>query len=229
MNPIVLAVCLLVIGLQLALILTMKARSNVERKFTLYSGAGRWEDALPFARELASRRSLFPEVKGRRQLNLGTVLMKLERWDEAHAAYERALETQKKSNDPYASLTHLSVAALELHAGRADKAREHAKAVEEGPLEEVRSRAKTIYAEAHLVDGNARAARDLLAPGLEALKESKKPGDMTQLAVLAAAFIKMNEPEKAAELVGIVRERLNYGNRKELAGQLPMLAGVLSL
>jgi tetratricopeptide (TPR) repeat protein len=228
-NPIVMAVCLLVIGLQLALILTMRARNAVERQFTMYSGAGRWEDALPFARALAARRSLFPEVRGRRQLNLGTVLMKLERWEEAQAAYESALATQKKANDPYASLTHLSVAALELHAGRADKAREHAKAVEEGPLEEVRPRARTIYAEALLLEGNFQAARDLLAPGLEALKVSKKPADMTQLAVLAAAFTKTNEPEKAAELIGIVRERLIYGNRKELAGQLPMLASVLSL
>ena len=64
--------------------------------------------------------------------------------------------------------------------------------------------------------------KDLLGPSRPELVASKKPSDMALLAVLAAAA---PDPEVEA----IVKERMPLAQRKELGGQLPLLARVLGV
>jgi hypothetical protein len=191
-----------------------------ERQFTLYSSAARWRDALPSARVLA-RRPARAHVRGRRQMNLGTILARLEEWDEAREVLELALATQGRARDPYESLTRSTLALLELRRGEVARAREHARAIEAG-AEELRPKARLITAAALLVEGNAAAVKDLLGPARGDLVASKKPSDMALLAVLVAA-----SPDP--ELEAIVRERMPLAQRKELGGQLPLLARVLGV
>ncbi|HZV00592.1 MAG TPA: tetratricopeptide repeat protein [Planctomycetota bacterium] len=191
-----------------------------ERQFTLYSSAARWGDALPSARVLA-RRPARAHVRGRRQMNLGTILARLEEWDEAREVLEVARATQAGAGDPYESLTRSTLALLELRRGEVAKARDHARAIEAG-AEELRPKARLITAAALLVEGNAAAVKDLLGPSRPELVSSKRPSDMALLAVLAAAA-----PDP--ELEAIVKERMPLAQRKELGGQLPLLARVLGV
>jgi len=206
--------------LPLACFLARELWKRPERLFTLYSSAARWEESLPYARVLA-RRPASAEVRGRRQMNLGTILARTERWDEARSALEDALVTQGHARDAYASLTRHTLALLELRAGNVEQAREHARAIEEGALE-FRARASMLLAAALLVERKPDAARDLLLPLKASLLESRKPSDMATLAVLAVA-----DPPLMGELGQVVRERMPVAQRKELAAQLPLLARVL--
>jgi hypothetical protein len=191
-----------------------------ERQFTLYSSAGRWRDALPSARVLAGRPAR-AHVRGRRQMNLGTILARLEDWDAARAALEEAAATQAGARDPYESLTRSTLALLELRRGQVERAREHARAIEAGSPE-LRPRATMILALALLGEGNAAGARDLLEPLEAELVLSRKPSDMATLAVLAVA-----DPAQTAALQALVRERMPLAQRKELGAQAPLLARVL--
>jgi hypothetical protein len=154
-------------------------------------------------------------------MNLGTVLARTERYDEARDALEAALVTQDGAKDAYASLTRITLALLELRRNEVTKAREHARAIEAGP-EEFRGRARMILAAALVVEGKPEAAKELLEPSRADLVASKKPSDMATLAVLALA-----DPASSEELGKIVRERMPLAQRKELAGQLPPLAKFL--
>ncbi len=203
-----------------AAVLLVQLWRRPEKQFTLYSAAGRWRDALPSARVLA-RRPASALTRGRRQMNLGTILARLEEWDDARSALEVALATQTGSGDEYASLTRYTLALLELRRENVEAARGHARAIEAGP-EELRSRGRMLLAASLLVEGKADAARDLLASSREELARSKKPSDMATLAVLAAA-----DRSSGAELGAIVRERMPVAQRRELAAQLPVLARVL--
>ncbi len=212
----------LVVGLMVPLVLFLLRElwRRPERQFTLYSSAGRWEEALPWARILA-RRPASSETRGRRQMNLGTILARTERFDEAVPALEEALVTQEAGGDAYASLTRHTLALLELRSGEVEKARAHARAIESGP-EEFRARARMLLAAAHLVEKKPEAAREMLLPSKDELVASKKPSDMATLAVLAVA-----DPALMGELGQVVRERMPSAQRKELAAQLPLLARVL--
>lgn len=204
----------------LAVFLLVQLWRRPEREFTLYSSAGRWEEALPHARVLA-RRPASAETRGRRQMNLGTILARTERWDEARAALEAALVTQDAAHDSYASLTRQTLALLELRRGEVAKARVLARAIESG-AEELRGKARLIEAAALLVEKKPAAVKELLASSRAELLASKKPSDMSLLAVLAAA-----DEESAAELGAIVRQRMALAQRRELAAQLPELAKIL--
>lgn len=204
----------------LAVFMAWQLWKRPERQFTIYSSAGRWEKALPYARILA-RRPASDETRGRRQMNLGTILARVEQWDEARAALEAALVTQDAARDSYASLTRHTLALLELRRGEVARARALAKAIESGAIE-LRSKARMIEAAALLVEDQPAAVRELLAASRAELMASRKPSDMMLLAVLAAA-----DPEKGAELSAIVRERMALAQRNELAAQLPLLARAL--
>jgi hypothetical protein len=191
-----------------------------EKRFTLYSSAGRWAEALPYARILA-RRPANAETRGRRQMNLGTILARVEQWDEARAALEEALVTQDASKDSYASLTRHTLALLELRRGEVARARSLAAEIEKGP-EDLRGRAKMLFALALLVEEKPAEAKALIEPQRAELVGSKKPSDMMLLAVLAAA-----DETTRAELAAVIKERMALAQRKELAAQAPLLARVL--
>jgi tetratricopeptide (TPR) repeat protein len=207
-------------------VILVRRREQIERRFTLYSSAARWEEALPFAQVLA-RLSADPQTLGRRQQNLGNVLVKLARWEEAKDAFERALATMLASGDSYAALVRANVAWLELRAGRAEKAREHAGAIERDAPAELKPRAMALQAASFLVEGLPQKTREILEPREAELTSSKKPSDAIALAVLAAAFGLMGDNERALMLGRIAQSRMADAQRREFVAMVPFLAGVL--
>jgi len=162
---------------------------------------------------------------GRRQQNLGSVLLKLRRFDDARAALEEALETQLGANDPTASLTRANLGWLELARGKPDRAREHAGAIAGNPEHATRSRG--LLAAALVVEGKPSEARDLLAPLAPAPGTKEGQGDGVALAVLAAASRQLGENERSLELARAARERMSPAQRDELRAILPRVFSVL--
>lgn len=204
----------------------LRRREQIERHYTAYSNAQQWEKAFPFALLLARMRA-DPQTLGRRQHNLGNVLLKLSRWDEARDAFGRALDTQLACEDPYAALSRANLAWLELRSGRAGAAREQAAAIARDAPPELKGRAPLLEAASWLVEGKPEKTREMLEPRLEELKASKKPTDALALAVLAAALGKAGENDRALELGRVASGRLPEAQRREFTGMAPFLAGVL--
>jgi len=203
----------------------VKRRERIEQLFTVYSSAGKWEQALPHAILLARLRAN-PETLGRRQQNLGNVFLKLSRWEEAREAFERALATQLSCEDPYAGLVRANIAWLELRAGRFEKAREQASAIAKNAPPEIKPRAAVLEAASYLVENKPEKTRELLESRESEFKASKKPGDAVALDVLAAAIAKSDEP-RAVEIAKVARGRMPDAQRREFVAMVPFLAGVL--
>ncbi|MBI3724012.1 hypothetical protein HY251_08685 [bacterium] len=218
------------------LVLVLRERAHVEKRFTVYFSAGELEKALPYARRLAARRAE-PLVRGRRQLNLGSLLMKLGEWKDAERAFTDARGTLLASvergahGEPVVSgreeeealafglptAIH-NLAWLSLAKGDLASARERARELED-------ARSQVIEAACRLVDGNAPGAVELISPSFEKMKGERGHG--LAFAVLSAAHSKLGDAARSRECALLARERLTEPHRKEMRALFPGAFGFL--